>query len=110
MVVSEWLKAGSTSINSFTFAAILWWAWHHRNRMCFFNEIWSNNRLSYNINSMVENLKICFTPNSNVVQVDRCIKWNSDNHSCVSLNVDGSCLGSPVRAGFSGIIRNSAGF
>jgi len=26
------------------------------------------------------------------------------------LNVDGSCLGVPPRAGFGGIIRNSAGF
>lgn len=30
--------------------------------------------------------------------------------NCVVLNVDGSCLGSPIRAGYGGIIRNSAGF
>ncbi|MCI01506.1 ribonuclease H protein, partial [Trifolium medium] len=30
-----------------------------------------------------------------------------NNYSCVILNVDGSCLDSPVRYGFGGIIRNT---
>jgi hypothetical protein len=32
------------------------------------------------------------------------------NHSGVILNVDGSCLGSPVRASFGGIIKNDLGY
>ena len=37
------------------------------------------------------------------------VRWNSNNHNCFMLNADGSCLGSPLWAGFGGIIRNSAG-
>lgn len=38
------------------------------------------------------------------------IKWNNGNHSVVILNVDGSCLGTPLRAGFGGAIWNYVGF
>ncbi|MCI35860.1 RNA-directed DNA polymerase (Reverse transcriptase), partial [Trifolium medium] len=41
---------------------------------------------------------------------DRFIKWNNNNFSCTILNVDRSCLGSPARAGFGGIIRNTFGY
>jgi len=37
-------------------------------------------------------------------------KWNNNNHSCVILNVDGSCFGSRMRADYGGILRNYAGF
>jgi ribonuclease HI len=39
-----------------------------------------------------------------------CLMWNNNNFNCAVLNVDGSCLGTPIRAGYVGIIRNSAGF
>lgn len=38
------------------------------------------------------------------------VRWNNSNFSGVVLNVDGSCLGAPIRAGYGGILRNSAGF
>jgi ribonuclease HI len=56
---------------------------------------------------MVETLRNCFSPASNDRLVDRYIKWNNNNYSCVILNVDGSCIGSLVRSGFGGIIRNT---
>jgi ribonuclease HI len=59
---------------------------------------------------MVETSRNCFSHVSNDRLVDRYIKWNSNNHSCAILNVDGSCPDSPVRSGFGGIIRNLAGF
>ncbi|XP_024634605.1 uncharacterized protein [Medicago truncatula] len=37
------------------------------------------------------------------------VKWNQNNNHCHILNVDGSCLGTPIRAGFGGIIRNNVG-
>lgn len=37
------------------------------------------------------------------------MRWNNNNFDCVVLNVDGSCSGSPIRAGYGGIFRNSAG-
>ncbi|XP_024636248.1 uncharacterized protein [Medicago truncatula] len=60
--------------------------------------------------SMVENFKICFKPISNDTLDIRFIKWNNNNFSSVILNVDGSCLGSPIRAGFGGVLRNYASF
>lgn len=59
---------------------------------------------------MVENFKICFKPISNDTLDIRFIKWNNNNFSSVILNVDGSCLGSPIRAGFGGVLRNYASF
>ncbi|XP_024630789.1 uncharacterized protein [Medicago truncatula] len=38
------------------------------------------------------------------------VRWNNNDTNCIILNVDGSCLGEPIRAGFGGVIRNSAGF
>lgn len=59
---------------------------------------------------MVENFKVCFKPISNDTLDIRFIKWNNNNFSSVILNVDGSCLGSPIRAGFGGVLRNYASF
>jgi ribonuclease HI len=58
---------------------------------------------------MVETFRNCFSPVSNDRLVDRYIKWNNNNHYCVILNVDDSCLGSPIRSGFGDIIRNTSG-
>lgn len=59
---------------------------------------------------MVDSFNLCFKNNSQIDQVDRFIRWNNDNYSCVILNVDGSCMGTPVRAGFGRTIRNSVGY
>jgi hypothetical protein len=58
---------------------------------------------------MVETFKNCFSLVSNDMLFDRYIKWNNNNYCCVILNVGGSCLGSPVRPRFGGIIRNTFG-
>ncbi|KAK2445291.1 hypothetical protein QL285_016239 [Trifolium repens] len=58
---------------------------------------------------MVETFRNCFSSASNDRLVDRHIKWNNNNYSRVILNVDRSCLGTPTRSGFGGIIRNTFG-
>lgn len=45
-----------------------------------------------------------------IILRDLLIRWNNDNYSCTIINVDGSYLGTPVIADFSGIIRNYARF
>jgi len=42
--------------------------------------------------------------------MDRYIQWNNNNFDCNILNVDGSCIGTPARAGFGGLIRNNDGY
>lgn len=59
---------------------------------------------------MVETFKGCFPPLPNDHSKDIFIKWNNNNHSSVILNVDSSCLGSPIRVGFGDILRNNADF
>jgi hypothetical protein len=59
----------------------------------------------FNIQSMMDNLKICFAVNSIVVLGDSHIKWNKNNHLCTILNIDGSCTGSPIRAGYGGFFE-----
>ncbi|PNX94236.1 ribonuclease H [Trifolium pratense] len=59
---------------------------------------------------MVEDFMSCFTPSSVDALIDRFVKCNNNNYRCIILNVDGNCLGSHVRAGFGGLIRNSSSF
>jgi hypothetical protein len=73
------------------------------------NEKWSTVRLSFNVHSMVETLKVCFPSTSNGNPTDRFIKWNNNNYPGIILNADGSCLGTPTRTGFGCIIRNNGG-
>jgi len=54
------------------------------------------------------NNRLTINPSSS--EEDKFIKWNQNNHSNVIINVDGSCLGSPTRAVFSGLLRNYVGF
>jgi len=58
----------------------------------------------------MDNFKVCFSNNSQGDPSDRFVKWNNNNLSGIILNVDGSCLGSPVSAGYGGVLRNDAGF
>ncbi|MCH80847.1 replication protein A1-like protein, partial [Trifolium medium] len=60
--------------------------------------IWSNNKHD------------TYTTRNGSAPNDRLIKWNNNNHSFVIHNIDGSCLGSPIRAGFGGIFRNNVGY
>lgn len=112
MEVTVWLKDGSMGSQSFLFASCVWWAWRHRNLMCLNNENWHINRLAYNIHGMVDSFKSCYAPITNVIHNDRFIKWSNGNHIIVlsSMLMHGSCMGTPVRAGFGGVIRNYAGF
>ncbi|XP_045821683.1 uncharacterized protein LOC123914526 [Trifolium pratense] len=101
----DWLNLDYLGPQAFTFRR----ARRHRNLMIL--KTWPLYRLSYNIQSMVEDFMSCFTPSVSVVApIDRFVKCNNNNYRCIILNVDGSCLGSPVRATFGGLIRNSSGF
>jgi hypothetical protein len=110
MDAHEWLKVGSMGSQAYTFSAGVWWVWRHRNAMCFDNESWSLNWLSFNIHSMIDIFTSSFSSSPVGSSVDTLIKWNNENFSCVILNVDDSCLGSPARAGYEGIIRNNSDF
>jgi hypothetical protein len=107
--VYDWLKLGATGSQALLFSAGVLWSWRHRNLMCLNNETRSLSRLSFNIRDMVATSRNCFSPVSNGKLVDRYIKWNNNNHSCVILNVDDNCLSSHVRSGLDGIIRNIFG-
>lgn len=82
----------------------------HQNIMCLSNKSWPLSCLSYNIHSMVDSLISCFVTTPNVESSHRFIRWHNDNHSCTILNVYGSCLDTPVRAGYGGNIRNHDAF
>ncbi|KAK2403152.1 hypothetical protein QL285_052614 [Trifolium repens] len=58
---------------------------------------------------MVETFRNCFSLVSNDGLVDRYIKWNNNNNSCVILNVDRSCFDFLVQSRFDGIIRTTFG-
>jgi len=91
------------------FAAGLWCVWICRNSMCINNEQMSIQRVSTNITNATESIMHAF-PSLQSGHLERYIRWNNNNFDCNILNVDGSCLGTPTRAGFGGLIRNSAGY
>jgi len=105
----NWLKNNANGIRPSTFLAGLWWIWRHRNLMCLSHETWFLTRLSFLIHDTASSIDASFQTASANHQ-DHMFRWNNENFSCHVLNVDGSCLGVPIRAGFGGIIRNSAGF
>lgn len=106
----SWINVAATGPRSSYFLAALWWVWRHRNLMCLNNETWSLFRITNNIqNSADRNIK-SFQRSGRIPQPERFVKWNCHNHLGTILNADGSCLGTPIRAGFGGIIRNTHGF
>jgi ribonuclease HI len=72
------------------------------------NETWPLSRICFQIQDSINIIETSFQK-TNGSNLDRMVKWNQDNHQCHILNVDGSCMGSPVRAGFGGVLRNNAG-
>jgi len=78
--------------------------------MCLTNETWSMTRLCNNIHSSTNAIRFSFQGDGSTTPLDRLVKWNCNNHQGSILNVDGSYLGSPTRAGFGDVLRNSAGF
>jgi ribonuclease HI len=107
--VLDWLTEGINCHRSTTFLAGLWWIWRQRNLMCFNNETWSVYRLSIIINSTAEVISRCLHNNTSTSSPARLVRWNNDDHVCSILNVDGSCIGDPIRTGFGGVIRNYSG-
>ncbi|KAK2403585.1 hypothetical protein QL285_053005 [Trifolium repens] len=97
------------SSHALIFLVGVWWSWRHCSQMFLNNETWSLSRLSFNIQAMVRTFSEPAPPASNDRLVNKYIKWNNNNYPCTILNVDDSCLGSPVRYEFDGIIRNTFG-
>lgn len=105
----NWLKNNANGTRPSTFLAGLWWTWRHRNLMCLNHETWSLPRSSFLIHDTATSIDASFqTATAN--HQERMVRWNQDNYNGHVLNVDGSCLGVPIRAGFGGTIRNAAGF
>lgn len=107
--VMDWLKEGTKGPHAALFASGLWWVWRCRNALCINNDQMTLHRVAANIWNSSETIKLSF-PSSSVVQEDRHIRWNNNNFEGTILNVDGSCLGTPLRAGFGGLIRNTGGY
>lgn len=107
--VHAWLKQGATGPNDKLFIACVWWSWKARNAKCFNNEVIPLPRLLLSILNLTEIMKICFKPMNADTYTTRQISWYQENRQGIILNVDGSSLGNPRRAGFGGLFRNPDG-
>jgi len=107
--VADWLKEQTQGPQAIIFSACLWWSWRCRNSMCLSNVTMSLNQLAFYIQNSVEEITSSFSITSPVAPIERHVRWNNNNFDGSILNVDGSCIGNPIRAGFGGLICNSAG-
>jgi len=106
----DWINFGISASRSPIFLAGLWWVWRHRNLMCLNNENWPLFRICNNILSSADAISSAFQNDDRSASSDRYVKWNSRDHQAPVLNVDGSCIGTPKRTGYSGVLRNSVGY
>jgi len=67
--------------------------------------VWSV--LSININNSTDIISSCLQNVISTTPYDWSVRYNGN--VCTILNVDGSCIGNPSRAGFGGVIRNNSG-
>jgi len=105
----EWIKGNAKGPRAYIFLACLWWIWRHRNNMCLNNDTWSLTRLSSIIHNSAETNQQAFQTATTTANLDQWIRWNNNNFNYHILNIDGSCLGTQIRAGYGGLIRNNAG-
>lgn len=105
----NWLRNNATNTHSSIFLAGLWWSWRHRNQICLSHVTWPLTKIICHIHNTADSMDRAFHV-AHVPSLDRLVRWNNNDYNCLVLNVDGSYLGTPTRAGYEGIIRNSAGF
>jgi hypothetical protein len=105
--MSDWSREGSSCTRSTVFLAGLWWIWWHRNNMCLGNTTMSEFQLSNNIFNLEDSITNAFRKADVAAPSPRLIRWNNNNCQCTILNVDGSCLGVPICAGFGGVFRDN---
>lgn len=108
--VLDWINLAASGPRCPLFLAGIWWVWRYRNLMCLNNESWSLFRITNNICHSAESISLSFQKDGSATHQERFVRWNCNNHMGTILNVDGSCLGTPIRTGFGGIIRNTHGF
>jgi ribonuclease HI len=105
----EWIKTGSKGSRRTIFLTTLWWLWRHRNQACFNIETWSITQVCIHIQNSADIIEKSFQQDGDVATSGRLVRWNNNNHHCHILNVDGGCLGSPIRVGYGGLFRTNAG-
>ncbi|GAU33259.1 hypothetical protein TSUD_333820 [Trifolium subterraneum] len=98
-----WLRNNSIGLNAPTFLAGLWWNWRARNICCVGNASIHSFKVVAEVSKLVALIVSCFPA---WVRTDTPRVCKTD---CVVLNVDGSCLGDPGRAGFGGLFRKGDG-
>jgi len=66
-------------------------------------------QLNNNIFNLADSITNAFRKAASAAPSPRLIRWNNNNCQCTVLNVDGSCLGVPIRAGFGDVFPDNTG-
>jgi ribonuclease HI len=104
-----WLRSNAIGSNAPIFLAGLWWNWWARNIVCVGNESIHSFKVVAEVNKLAALIVSCFPARVVTDTRRRWISWHPCKTDCVVLNVDGSCLGDPGRAGFGGLFRYGDG-
>ena len=72
------------------------------------NEVWDSYQLLWSIFHLCDSITADHTSKTRVPNI-RMVCWSKPSEGVMKLNVDGSSLGNPGRAGFGGLLRGEDG-
>lgn len=97
--VVAFLRSGMSRPNHKLFLAGLWWAWRARNIQCLNQENISLLKLLYSVHVWHTTLRGCFPDMTLEARQEKWVMWHPPRDNKHVLNVNGSRLGNPGRAG-----------
>ena len=104
-----WIMKGAASSFATVFLAGIWWIWRARCREILTRDPWPEWEVLRNINLMAQDISSFLMQSSVGTSQPRHVSWIRPPPNGFKLDVDGSALGNPGRAGFGGLIRNDDG-
>lgn len=105
----DWIKEGIRDPREDVFLAGLWWIWRGRNHHLLAATRIERYQFLFRVNDLAANIRKCFHSDVAPHKQQRWVQWHPSLDPVAVLNVDGSCLGNPGRAGYGGLLRTSEG-
>lgn len=104
-----WFRENLDTAKAPLFLARVWCAWKASNKACIAQENISKYQLVRDVSLLANHIALGFGSSRRQPRPPRWVTWHPSREDVAVLNVDGSCIGNPGRAGFSGLLRTTEG-